>query len=62
MQLKDMGATGDCHRECRTIARACDNVFNDHDTDIAEALYKVLCPGPHNPQGCHAMGSRQGIS
>mmetsp|Transcript_39382 Transcript_39382/g.100624 ORF Transcript_39382/g.100624 Transcript_39382/m.100624 type:complete len:319 (+) Transcript_39382:96-1052(+) len=38
--LKDMGATGDCHRECRTIARACDNVFNDHDTDIAEALYK----------------------
>jgi len=40
LKLKDMGGVGDCKRECQTVARACDGVFFDYDTDIAEALFK----------------------
>eukprot|EP00238_Polyblepharides_amylifera_P012386 CAMPEP_0196580438 /NCGR_PEP_ID=MMETSP1081-20130531/28629_1 /TAXON_ID=36882 /ORGANISM="Pyramimonas amylifera, Strain CCMP720" /LENGTH=248 /DNA_ID=CAMNT_0041900301 /DNA_START=257 /DNA_END=1003 /DNA_ORIENTATION=+ len=31
---------GKCKKECRTIAKACEEVIGDSDTDLAEALYK----------------------
>jgi len=40
LKLKDMGARGKCKAECQTIARSCDNILGEHDTDVAEALYK----------------------
>ena len=40
MKLVDMGAPSKCRRECRTIARACDDVVADADTDLAEMLYR----------------------
>lgn len=32
---------GECNSECRTIGRACNEIIGDHDTDVAEELYKV---------------------
>lgn len=51
-QMEEQGQFGECHSECRTIARACEEIVGDHDTDIAEELYKVL-PGL-SPQCCEA--------
>jgi hypothetical protein len=30
---------GDCRRECMTIAKICETVLGEHDTDIAELLF-----------------------
>jgi len=38
--LEDHGINGRCKVECQTIAKACDNLLGEHDTDIAEELYK----------------------
>ena len=39
--LEDHGVDGHCKVECQTIAKACDNLLGEHDTDIAEELYKA---------------------
>ena len=31
---------GECRRECRTMAKACNNVFDEHREDLAETLWK----------------------
>jgi len=33
-------APSKCESECRTIAKACEEVMGDSDTDLAEAMYK----------------------
>eukprot|EP00191_Tetraselmis_sp_GSL018_P015891 CAMPEP_0177595942 /NCGR_PEP_ID=MMETSP0419_2-20121207/10687_1 /TAXON_ID=582737 /ORGANISM="Tetraselmis sp., Strain GSL018" /LENGTH=322 /DNA_ID=CAMNT_0019087559 /DNA_START=147 /DNA_END=1112 /DNA_ORIENTATION=+ len=40
LQLEDQGAYGKCKVECQTVAKACDNVLGEHDTDVAELLYQ----------------------
>ena len=32
---------GKCDSECKTIQRAAEDIVSDHDTDIAEKLWKV---------------------
>ena len=31
---------GECRRECRTMQKACNNVFDEHREDLAETLWK----------------------
>ena len=33
---------GKCDSECKTIQRAAEDIISDHDTDIAEKLWKVV--------------------
>ncbi|GFR41907.1 hypothetical protein Agub_g2698, partial [Astrephomene gubernaculifera] len=41
LQLKDTGRLGKCQSECRTIARACEQISEDVDlTDLSAMLYK----------------------
>lgn len=42
--MRDQGDFGECNSECRTIAKACESIVGDHDTDIAEELVKVHLP------------------
>lgn len=39
LKLERQDWPGKCGTECRTIARACDEIMGDHDTDLAEMLY-----------------------
>ena len=32
--------TGDCRRECTTIAKLCESILGDHDSDISELLFR----------------------
>jgi hypothetical protein len=37
---------GVCGTECKTIAKAAEEIVGDHDTDVAEMLWKVhFCNG-----------------
>ncbi|CAD7705086.1 unnamed protein product [Ostreobium quekettii] len=38
--LVDMPQVGECGTECRTVARACVDMLDDFDVDLAEALFK----------------------
>ena len=49
--LEDHGVDGHCKVECQTIAKACDNLLGEHDTDIAEELYKAR-GAPSPPSAC----------
>lgn len=40
LKLEDQGYLGECRRECRTVAKACANVFEEHREDVAESLFK----------------------
>ncbi|GAQ83536.1 hypothetical protein KFL_001520060 [Klebsormidium nitens] len=40
LKLVEQEAVGECGTECRTIARACEEVIGDSDTDVAEALFR----------------------
>ncbi|KAG0620810.1 hypothetical protein M758_4G246300 [Ceratodon purpureus] len=40
LQLVEQSEEGVCKTECKTIERACQEVMGDHDTDVAEYLYK----------------------
>lgn len=41
LQLVEQQEEGVCNTECKTIERACREVMGDHDTDLAEYLYKA---------------------
>lgn len=40
LAVKDMGGPGQCGRECQTVARACREILDDHDIEVAELLWK----------------------
>ncbi|KAG6555335.1 hypothetical protein Mapa_003378 [Marchantia paleacea] len=40
LQLVEHEEEGECNTECRTLERACQEVMGDHDTDVAEFMYK----------------------
>lgn len=40
LQLVEQPEEGVCKTECKTVERACQEVMGDHDTDVAEYLYK----------------------
>mmetsp|Transcript_10321 Transcript_10321/g.33311 ORF Transcript_10321/g.33311 Transcript_10321/m.33311 type:complete len:315 (+) Transcript_10321:111-1055(+) len=40
LKVVEQESFGKCGTECRTIARACEKVVGEYDTDIAEALWK----------------------
>lgn len=40
LQLVNMGKLGECGRECKTIAKAAEQILGEHDTDLAEVLLK----------------------
>ena len=40
LRLEDQEYLGECRRECRTIAKACAGVFDEHREDMAESFYK----------------------
>ncbi|KAL2641247.1 hypothetical protein R1flu_008834 [Riccia fluitans] len=40
LKLVEQKEEGECNTECRTIERACQEVMGDHDTDVAEFMYK----------------------
>lgn len=39
LKLERQDWPGKCGTECRTIARACEEILGDHDTDLAEMLF-----------------------
>ena len=39
--LEEQPEAGVCGSECKTIAKAALDIVGDHDTDIAEMLWKV---------------------
>ena len=43
LKVVDMGQLCHCDSssECKTLVRAAEEVLGDHDTDVAEALWKV---------------------
>ena len=43
LKVVDMGQLSHCDSssECKTLVRAAEEVLGDHDTDVAEALWKV---------------------
>ena len=43
LKVVDMGQLSHCDSssECKTLVRAAEGVLGDHDTDVAEALWKV---------------------
>ena len=43
LKVVDMGQLSNCDSssECKTLVRAAEEVLGDHDTDVAEALWKV---------------------
>ena len=44
--LEEQPEAGVCGSECKTIAKAALEIVGDHDTDIAEMLWKVRGPSP----------------
>ncbi|OAE21090.1 hypothetical protein AXG93_3661s1150 [Marchantia polymorpha subsp. ruderalis] len=40
LKLVEQAEEGECNTECRTLERACQEVMGDHDTDVAEFMYK----------------------
>eukprot|EP01025_Chloroclados_australasicus_P052972 TRINITY_DN6194_c0_g1_i1.p2 TRINITY_DN6194_c0_g1~~TRINITY_DN6194_c0_g1_i1.p2 ORF type:complete len:303 (-),score=37.63 TRINITY_DN6194_c0_g1_i1:401-1246(-) len=40
LELKEMEGFQECNSECRTIAKVCEQILEDSDTDLAEALWK----------------------
>ena len=40
LAVKDMGGPGQCGTECQTVARACREILDDHDIEVAELLWK----------------------
>ena len=36
-----------CGSECKTIAKAAEDIVGDHDTDVAEMLWKVCTRKGH---------------
>uniref|UniRef100_A0A3Q7H7T4 Uncharacterized protein n=1 Tax=Solanum lycopersicum TaxID=4081 RepID=A0A3Q7H7T4_SOLLC len=40
VQLVEQDSEGQCNSECKTIERACQDVMDYSDTDVAEYLYK----------------------
>ena len=40
LRLEDQEYLGECRRECRTIAKACNTVVEEHREDMAESFYK----------------------
>ncbi|CAM6127275.1 unnamed protein product [Calypogeia fissa] len=40
LKLVEQEEEGECNSECKTIERACEEVMGDHDTDVAEFLYR----------------------
>ncbi|KAG0592287.1 hypothetical protein KC19_1G239500 [Ceratodon purpureus] len=41
LELVEQSVEGACKRDCKTIERACQEVMGEHDTDVAEYLYKA---------------------
>lgn len=43
--VEEQSQLGDCGVECKTVQRAAEEIVGDHDTDLAEELWKVslLC-------------------
>lgn len=37
--VKEMGETGECGEECKTVERAAQDILDVHDTDMGEALF-----------------------
>ncbi|KAJ7558139.1 hypothetical protein O6H91_04G025900 [Diphasiastrum complanatum] len=40
LKLAQQNEGGECRTECKTIERACKEVMGDHDTDLAEFIFK----------------------
>ena len=40
LKIEKQEYVGECRKECRTIAKACATVYDEHREDVAEALYK----------------------
>ena len=45
--LEEQPEAGVCGTECKTIARAAEEIVGDHDTDVAEMLWKVHSRNGH---------------
>ena len=43
LTLVEQAGTGVCGTECKTIARAAEEVLGERDTDLGELLWKVRC-------------------
>lgn len=41
LELVEQSVEGACKRDCKTTERACQEVMGEHDTDVAEYLYKA---------------------
>lgn len=41
LKLVEHEEVGKCLEECKTVARAAQDILSDHDTDIAEKLWQV---------------------
>ena len=39
LAVVEQAQPGKCGTECRTVARACEGLLGDWDTDLAEALF-----------------------
>ncbi len=50
--LEEQAEAGVCGSECKTIAKAALEIVGDHDTDIAEMLWKVRGPPPTVNHAC----------
>jgi hypothetical protein len=44
LKLVEHEKIGKCKSECKTIQRAVEEILEEHDTDIAEQLWKVRSP------------------
>lgn len=45
--VEEQSQLGDCGAECKTVQRAAEEIIGDHDTDLAEELWKVKLPLSH---------------
>src|SRR4051812_49161142 len=45
LSLVEQDQVGECNSECKTVAKAAEEIIGEHDTDLAEELWKV---GPRN--------------
>lgn len=43
LTLVEQAGTGVCGTECKTIAKAAEEVLGERDTDLGELLWKVGC-------------------
>ena len=44
LQVVEQSQLGDCGVECKTVQKAAEEIVGDHDTDLAEELWKVSTP------------------